>query len=1032
MPLTPTQKKTLIHQFLQSPLLPIPTLSQRISRSLNLPPKLIEIYLNSVTETKMFGRVLKKNVLADLEREQRRNEQRGKNDNSEDWEESTTDHSSTSSNVYDHSTKYNEYQYIDSTTKYNETVNDYNSYTNLERIEITPDHDLIKSSKLQIPLKKKKKKQDSTSRKIETAKRINNLEKYIKNRQQITETDYIHMNSTSLNYLQPRLETKSCTEMKTLYQNEIASNQAINRRHNGNNPRKDKTPLFSVEYSKLNEKETRPLPNYLMATTQPRPQPPKPSRIEKINNLLNHCPSFTFKNVSKGLMVEYLVVYDFFCKFRGVLGMDTIEDGSSSMPVPQQSGHSGLKQNNQSGLNPLGQSEHPELKQSEQSELKQYNQSELKQDKQSELNQPKKSRPNQPKESEPNQDRTNDVTKQNQGSPLNNSSTDQSYTSQSMINDTFNKLKIPEYDKFSSSFFSDSNFYDLLKNIEPYSNKGHITNTHLTMEYFHILLNVAFSTLFEKIFFLLQSERKREKITIVMDMVDEAMNIFWGGHCDFKISDIEPGQEGLDMQNISGTLKNEQEKERKRIEGESSSFDQGTNVHREKRQKNKMQMSGTIGDGFKEGYSSKNAINDITTIENFNTKQIDHEGIGGDNSPNFARANYILLSSHSRTNWPTSRPTFSSLLSFLLDIKRLLRRTVPDTIDLRVIQREMGRKKGLNEFNMVEVHGSEKEDISNDSKQTNSKNKHVEKSVEQSSKKPKLTQNSKKSGSKQKDDQTDQENESNSSKIVQENEDINEKTPHVSADPEEERNLTAKIKLLKFLIDILYESNTLRISTADWNKETEDDCTILREFIKNLRAEMRRVKSLEISKNKEGENDKKYNKKEGDKYNEEGPHASPMKKSSQINNLKELPKLPDKICDLEYLLNKSLAILEALQNLLKENNLGCEIHQQEQWVFLYVDRRILAYSTPSCEEIVGGMKHLDISNKDGMSVRDKSAHSASVEQVVTNKTHQKNNSTAAYYNKAHFCLIDDETKRMLGTIGGFNMAEAFKFCTTSR
>lgn len=817
MQLTPGEKKTLIHQFLQSPLLPIPTLSHRISRSLQIPANTIEIYLNSVTETKMFGRVLKKNVLADLEKEQKEIVQsRGK----------AMEREQNNRNTRGIKEEYN--------------TQPHNTYANMERIDIAGVNE--QRSNQNIPERKRNKKATttSTSRKIATAKRINNLEKYIKKRQCITKTepDFITMNSTSVSFLKPRPDYKSqlndryfkrgpedgeiSTEsnfngsdtsfVPTSRNKSMAGRNNLKTSNTTGHTTADAKGFNTTVHAKgfnttvnakgfnttvhaissnatssntINSNATSSnttSSNTINSNTTSSTTfnnngfiivPKELSHVDKISDLLLHCPPFTFKDVPQALLTEYLVVYDFYCKFRQLLEIDQ---------------------------------------------------------------------------------------------------------------------KNTKYDSFSSSFFRDSNFYDLLKNIEPYSNRSHLTNTHLTMEQFHDLLLTSYHTLFEKAFSLIQNERKREKVTVVMEMVEGAINTFWEREC--------------------------------------------------------------IGD-------------ELDSDENISQ--------GG-----YSKTNEQILKAHSRTNWATTRASFLSLLSFFIDAKRLLRKSVPSTIDLRIIQNELFR---------------------------NSKKLVIDQAEERAAKKPRFIDSSdvKEPSVTEKSTAVKETGKKGQSSVTKKDSSI--KNDHDTKGCN--TVLTSKIKLLKFLIDIIYETNVLRNSTTDWNKDIEDDCTRLREFIKNIRMEMRKIKNIEFIKNKEIDHKKNRSENKVKRSVDETDQGSIQK----ILNLKKLPPLPNKISDLEYLLNKSLAILEALQNLLKENNLGCEIYQQDHWVFLYVDRRILAYSTPDINKQI---KTLEIKN---------THQKKQMKKETTEQPDMKGGG---------FCLIDDETKRMLTMVGGINMAEAFKFCTTSR
>lgn len=67
--LNKSKKKLIVHQFLQSPSLNLFILSNRISDMIQVNQNVIYEYLDSITEQKAFGRVLKRDVLKDIENE---------------------------------------------------------------------------------------------------------------------------------------------------------------------------------------------------------------------------------------------------------------------------------------------------------------------------------------------------------------------------------------------------------------------------------------------------------------------------------------------------------------------------------------------------------------------------------------------------------------------------------------------------------------------------------------------------------------------------------------------------------------------------------------------------------------------------------------------------------------------------------------------------------------------------------------------------------------------------------------------------
>ncbi|KRH95092.1 hypothetical protein M153_3100011186 [Pseudoloma neurophilia] len=596
---------------------------------------------------------------------------------------------------------------------------------------------------------------NTVKRKLETARRINNLERYIKKTQtpNKTEEEYHIMNTASLNYLKPRPDDSN---QKQLYEDgEILSNHESDTI--------DKKSFFG--HSHLNDK--RPLQKTEPVTPQSKPL----STNDKITKLLEDCPIFTFKNVPNSLMTEYLVVYDFFCKFREVLKIDT-------------------------------------------------------------------------------------------------------------KNKTVDSLVNKKSDLIINSV------YDSLKDIEPYKNKRHLINTHITLESFHDLFERSYNELFEKLFTFLQSERKKEKLSVIMEMVNQAIDLFWDDQCITIVDDDEKTPE--------------------------------------------------------------NILN--KKYENFH---------------NFNSTNTAILIEHTRTDWPKARPTFGTLLSFFQDMRRFLRKTAPLSVDLRVIQKELSRKKIKQGVISPQEHKSSQEVIEEPDKTT---------------KKPRVI------------DSTENEQMSPFQQTKGENHD--------------KILFESKLKLLKFFIDIIFETVTFRNQINDWNIDLEADCYNARELIRLIRVEIRQIRTMNSLRTRdETENDKKNieNTTQPNEEVVESKSENPQP-SIEIKNLKKLPPLPATIQELDLLLSRSLCIHEALTSLIKETSLGCELYQLDRWAFVYVDKKILAYRTPSLEEIA-------------QSNSDPEQKSPEISSKKLDKDRE-------------YILIDKEVKRMLSMIGGTNLSEAVKFCFT--
>lgn len=716
--LSKSHKKLIIHQFLQSPLVPLPTLSNRISTSTNLDQNIILDYLMNVTESKLFGRVLKRDVLSGLEKEK-------------------DEFSDTNRN------NYSLYQ----NNSQNNNTKEYNT-KNFRKEQYSEKNQLKKSSYV------------NNSSKLETARRITNLEKFIKKR---VNGDSSTAETSSYRTKQEQIENARMEYLqpKPLYstENPFEKNQ--------------KTDYNKTDYNKefgtqISEKDC------------PRPQL---TRKERIIELLSNSTVFRLDGVPDDILTDYLVVYDFYCKYRKEMEITKLIRKSSESSIIQN-----------------GETE--------------------KEDSQSK------------------------------------------------------ETKI-----------DDRNLNDFISNITPlYSNPDHLSNTHLSLHLFSIFLHSDYFSLFKSIFCHVQTERKREKVTIFMDSVARAVDMYWEGECDEISSENESD-------------KNENEKK----------FDENKN----------------------------------------NT----------------------LLETIERINWSSSKPTYTALLSFFVDMRRMLHFNIPKSIDLTSIVKE--KKKRIIE------ESSENEEIKN------SQNKEKDHKKNPSPK------------------------------------------PTVMASEKKNSNnlLVSKIKLLKFLIDILYETNIIHKMVTDWNKDLEIDQQRLREYIKEVRSEIRRVRTaqiLETQKTSQNENNNsiqaqtnlstvsnlsnskdlndskdpnnlkdlnnledKTNEKEQSNLNEQAdlidktisdnativnPISSKIslnivsKQKSTKENMEEkqnndfisLPKIPRDlqtgdskynflIINLEMLLTAALNYQYKLNMLLKSTSLSAEILQFDKFVFLYIDKFILFY-----------------------------------------------------------------------------------------
>lgn len=217
----------------------------------------------------------------------------------------------------------------------------------------------------------------------------------------------------------------------------------------------------------------------------------------------------------------------------------------------------------------------------------------------------------------------------------------------------------------------------------------------------------------------------------------------------------------------------------------------------------------------------------------------------------------------------------------------------------------------------------------------------------------------------------------------------------------DENEIKSKILLLKFFIDIIYEGNLIKNITREWNKELENDLNIVKEYAKEIRTEIKRLKMLKLNAplqthfkvNKEKplekppveEENKNFSLKDGlssfkkkvseahlsvneDAKNSNGKEKNEDKKVSYYNvekmesqsliektdikrlGLPTLPIFSEESPDdsaIIKILEKNLNDLVRKQNdilvLIKKNSLSAQVFEFNNIIFLYIDGNVLYY-----------------------------------------------------------------------------------------
>lgn len=391
--------------------------------------------------------------------------------------------------------------------------------------------------------------------------------------------------------------------------------------------------------------------------------------------------------------------------------------------------------------------------------------------------------------------------------------------------------------------------------IQFYTDPEHISKTHLSLKNFAHFLHDDFFVLFTSLFSLLQAERKKEKVNVFFESVRAGLFWLW---------------ENLEI-------------------NESNSNEDENSPNKDTKEEN-------VDEKIEEKQQSK----DETPAQ-----KISHP-----EWQTFGKKNDKILAAHGRLNWFTSKPSFSALVSFFIDLKRMQHLSVPSEIDLSIIQQSLKE--------------SEKKRKKNESSHDDARKNQIIESSE-TEEKPPNSQDAKNEPEKP------------------------QKTIQISLSTvNEAQNIStvSKIRLLKFLIDILYETTIVQQHVREWNLDLENDNNRLRDYIKDLRNEIRRVKQEKVTLHQKkeigeiaNENDQKTEEKSQIiEFFHEKPPAKPKLDPKKIY----LPPFTQ-VKNLDLLLSNALDVHNQLLNLLKRTSLSAEIMNSETHVFILIDNKVLFY-----------------------------------------------------------------------------------------